>query len=63
MLAVADRARTLAMLCDRYPGGLRSPRGVPLPLAGSGWTLDSVLLVLAQIDLLDEVEPQSRRVG
>jgi hypothetical protein len=62
MLAVADRARTLAMLCDRYPGGLRSPRGVLLPLAGSGWTLDSVLLVLAQIDLLDEVEPQSRRV-
>jgi hypothetical protein len=63
MLAVADRARTLAMLCDRYPGGIRSPRGVPLPLAGSGWTLDSVLTVLAEIDLLGEVGPESRKVG
>jgi hypothetical protein len=50
-------------LCRIERGGLVTPRGVILPVAGSGWSLAGVLWTLAEIDLLGELMPKVEARG
>lgn len=60
---VRERAQLLMHLCRIERGGLVTPRGVILPVAGSGWSLAGVLWTLAEIDLLGELMPKVEARG